>query len=111
MVKKTHLERGDIVWIDFDPTKGHEQSGKRPSVVISPNKYNSLLGMVVVCPITKISKGYFFEVPISGLPEKSFALVDQLRSVDCVARVVKRAGKVSDYEMTEILAKVSVLLQ
>ena len=111
MVKRIHLERGDIVWADFSPTKGHEQSGLRPAIIISPGKYNSLLNMVIVCPVTKISKGYFFEVPIAGLLEKSFVLVDQLRSVDSKIRIKKRTGKVSEDEILEIMAKMALLVQ
>ena len=54
------LERGDIVWIDFSPTKGHEQSGGRPAVVISPLKYNTLYALALVCPLTTKYKKYFF---------------------------------------------------
>ena len=111
MVKQNRLERGDVVWINFNPTKGHEQSGLRSAVVISPGKYNLLLNMIIVCPMTKANKGYFFEVPIAGLSEKSFVLVDQLRSVDSKVRIKRRTGKVSEDEMLEILAKLAVLLQ
>ena len=109
--KKFTLDRGDIVWVDFNPTKGHEQSGVRPAVVVSPLKYNAISTMVLACPITKKHKGYFFEVPINELPEKSFALVDQPRSVDSKVRIKRHTGRVSDDEMYEILARIAILLQ
>lgn len=105
------LERGDIVWINFSPTKGHEQSGLRPAVVISALKYNSFSGLVLVCPMTSKCKDYFFEVPIEGSQGKSFILTDQIRSFDIKERVIKKTGKISESEINEMLAKISVLFQ
>ncbi|MFZ2522216.1 MAG: type II toxin-antitoxin system PemK/MazF family toxin [Minisyncoccia bacterium] len=109
--KLKNLERGDVVWIDFSPTKGHEQSGLRPGVVISPSKYNSLTGMVLVCPVTSKSKNYFFEVEVELLKGKSSVLVDQVRSFDIKERIKKKTGRVSGLEVEEIQAKISVLFQ
>lgn len=94
MVKKPEIpKRGDIVWIDFSPTKGHEQSGLRPAVVISSIEYNSFSGLVLVCPMTSKRKGYFFEVPIEGPKIKSFVLSDQIRSFDIRERIKKIRAK------------------
>ena len=54
-------ERGDIVWIDLNPQAGHEQSGRRPALVISPKEYNKKVGLAIFCPITNQVKGYPFE--------------------------------------------------
>src|SRR3989344_3869284 len=110
MVKKSlNIERGDIVWVDFSPTKGHEQSGLRPAVVMSPIKYNSFSGLALVCPITSKRKNYFFEVEARCLKTKSFVLADQIRSVDIKERTKKTKDKLSESEVNEILAKVLVL--
>ncbi|MEK6537248.1 MAG: type II toxin-antitoxin system PemK/MazF family toxin, partial [Actinomycetota bacterium] len=45
-------ERGDAVWISFDPQAGHEQAGHRPAVVLTPAEYNGKVGLAVLCPIT-----------------------------------------------------------
>ncbi len=112
MVKKSEtIERGDVIWINFPPTKGHEQSGLRPAVVISPVEYNSFSGLVLACPMTTKHKDYFFEVAIEGPKGKSFVLVDQIRSIDIKERIKKKDGKLKESEINEILAKVSVLLQ
>ena len=112
MVKKSLiLERGDIAWVDFSPTKGHEQSGLRPCVVVSSTKYNSFSSLVLVCPITSKRKNYFFEIEIKGLKTKSFVLADQIKSVDIKERIRKTASKLSESEINEILAKASVLFQ
>jgi mRNA interferase MazF len=104
-------ERGDIVWIDFSPTRGHEQSGLRPGVVISLAKYNAITGLVLVCPMTSKQKDYFFEVPIEGLKGKSFVLADHIRSFDIKERIRKTTGKVSTLEINEILARASTLFK
>ena len=105
------LDRSDIVWIDFSPTKGHEQSGLRPAVVLSTADYHSLTGLVLVCPVTSKHKDYFFEVAITGLEKKSFALSDQLRTFDINERVIKKTGKVSEVQINEILGRASVLFK
>ena len=61
-------QRGDAVWIDFNPQTGSEQAGRRPAVVLSPGAYNGKVGLALLCPITSQAKGYPFEVAIpSGL--------------------------------------------
>ncbi|HLD19608.1 MAG TPA: type II toxin-antitoxin system PemK/MazF family toxin [Candidatus Nanoarchaeia archaeon] len=82
------LGRGDVVWLDFTPTKGHEQSGRRPAVVLSPKEYNEKSGLFLVCPVTSKIKGYPFEVQIGGKITGAI-LVDQLRSVDWKERNAK----------------------
>lgn len=104
-------KRGDIVWIDFSPTKGHEQSGLRPSVVVSTFEYNSFAGLVLVCPMTSKRKNYFFEVAIEGPQKKSFVLSDQIRSFDIKERIKKITGKVSELEINGILARASTLFK
>ena len=71
MVKaKTYVpKRGDAVWITLNPQAGHEQAGRRPAVVLSPEIYNGKVGLSILCPITSQVKGYPFEVKIPvGLP-------------------------------------------
>ena len=75
------FKRGDIVWLEFTPTRGHEQSGRRPAIVLSPQNYNEKTGLMLVCPITSKVKEYPFEVIIKGRV-KGAILVDQVRSVD-----------------------------
>jgi len=76
-------DRGDVVWLMFDPQAGHEQAGRRPALVISPKAYNAKIGLSFVCPITGQAKQYPFEVGIpSGLPVSGVVLADQLKSLD-----------------------------
>lgn len=95
MVKYTP-KRGDIVWLNFNPQKGHEQAGKRPAFVISPEKYNKATGLMLCCPITSKKKGYPFEVALQNLPIEGVILCDQIKSLDFRARDARLACSVTD---------------
>lgn len=57
-------DRGDFIWLDFDPQSGTEQAGRRPALVVSPRDFNIATGLAAVCPITNTATGSKFEVPI-----------------------------------------------
>lgn len=76
-------DRGDVVWIDFNPQTGHEQAGRRPAVTLSPALYNGRTGLALLCPITNQIKGYPFEVTIpQGWNVTGVVLADQVKSLD-----------------------------
>lgn len=104
-------ERGDIVWLDFNPQAGREQAKRRPAIVLSPEAYNRKVGLAIVCPITSKSKGYPFEVRLSDdLPISGVVLSDQIKSMDWRARKIDFIGHVPISVMAEIAAKIAVLL-
>ena len=111
MARRYVPERGDIVWLQFNPQAGHEQSGIRPALVISPKSYNSKVGLALFCPITTKIKGYPFEVDI---PEKSKAsgtiLSDQIKSLDWRVRNAKKIERIPDEVIQEVLAKIESLI-
>lgn len=100
---------GDIIWLNFTPQAGHEQAGHRPAVVLTPKAYNKSTGLLICCPLTTQVKGYPFEVNIDG-SRKNVALSDQVKSLDWRIRQAVFKGKVSDSELEEIRAKISVLI-
>ncbi|MFZ3122240.1 MAG: endoribonuclease MazF [Thermodesulfovibrionales bacterium] len=105
-------DRGDVVWINLNPQSGHEQSGHRPVLVLSPSPYNGKVGLMVCCPITTQSKGYPFEVAISNNPKVTgVILADQVKSLDWKARGVKKQGEVSEFELKETLKKLKVVIE
>jgi len=80
-------ERGDVVWISFDPQAGCEQAGHRPALVLSPASYNNRVGLMLLCPITNKVKEYPFEVNIpTGLKVTGVILADQIKSLDWLVR-------------------------
>jgi mRNA interferase MazF len=105
-------DAGDLVWIDLDPTLGHEQSGHRPAIVLTPRQYNERSGLCIMCPITSRARSYPFEVAIPhGNAIFGVILVDQLRSVSWEKRYVKMAGVVSAALVDEVRERLAVLLQ
>jgi mRNA interferase MazF len=104
-------QRGDVVWLEFNPQAGSEQAGRRPALVISPKSYNRRVGLAVVCPITSRVKGYPFEVELpEGLQAKGAVLCDQIKSLDWRARHATRMGTVPDATMQEVTARILVLV-
>lgn len=104
-------ERGDFVWIDLYSRTGHEQSGRRPGIVLSPKAYNRKTGLCILCPATRQAKGYAFEVQlIDKKGQASAVLADHVRSVDWRARKVQFIQKSSNDVIEEIVAKLEALI-
>ena len=104
-------ERGDLVWIVFDTTAGHEQAGRRPALVLSPAVANQVLGLGYFCPITSTSKGYPFEVAmIHGGPVSGVLLVDQIRAFDWRARKATFIAKADAALLAAVTQKLKMLL-
>jgi len=103
---------GDLVWINFDPQAGSEQSGRRPALVLSGETYNRRTGLALFCPITSRVKGYPFELTLpAGLSIKGVVLVDQVRSLDWRVRQVEPAGVVPASILEMVHQKLDVLME
>ena len=104
-------ERGDIVWITMDPTVGHEQSGRRPAVVLSPAAYNGKVGLAILCPLTSQVKGYPFEVQVpEGLPVEGVVLADQAKSLDWRARGAELLCTLPQESTSAVLQRLETLV-
>ena len=104
-------DRGDAVWISFDPQAGHEQAGRRPALVLSPAAYNERAGLALLCPITNQAKGYPFEIPLpAGLAVTGVVLSDHVKSLDWQARKVLRICEVPNEVTTQVLQRIGTLL-
>ncbi len=102
---------GDVLWITFNPQAGHEQAGRRPALVLSPQNYNGKIGLAILCPITNQIKGYPFEVLLpAGLPVAGAVLSDQIKSLDWRARNAELICTLPDETVSEILQKLGTLL-
>ena len=103
--------RGDVVWISLNPQAGHEQAGRRPAVVLSPQSYNGKVGLAILCPITSQPKGYPFEVLLpAGLPVAGAILSDQVKSLDWRARNAELICSLPAGTISEALQKLATLL-
>jgi len=103
-------DEGDVVWLQFNPQKGHEQAGHRPAVVLTKKQYNGKTGLLVCVPVTNQAKGYPFEVALSDKKVTGVALSDQVKSLDWKARNATKKGSTTQAEMREIRAKLKVLV-
>jgi len=110
------MKRGEIWLVGLDPTSGHEQKGRRPVLIVSPEAFNWITKVPVVLPIT--SGGNFarmagFAVPLAEAGTKTTGIVrcDQPRALDLAARGGKKLESVPDAIMGEVLARVAVIFE
>ena len=101
---------GDVVWIALTPQAGHEQAGRRPAVVLSPEDYNRKTGLAILCPITSQIKSYPFEVLLpAGLPVAGAILSDQVKNLDWRARNAELICTLPTETISEVLRKLVTL--
>ncbi len=104
MVKKYIPQQGDLVLVDLNPTKGHEQKGYRPAAVLSNNYFNQYTKMVVVCPISSNEKEFPTHYILKDAKNiKGAVLCEHVRSIDYNARNLKFVEKLSDKDFVSIL--------
>ena len=103
-------ERGDAVWLVFDPQAGNEQARRRPAIVLSPKAYNTKSSISIVCPITSKVKGYPFEVTLPGnFPIQGVILSDQIKSLDWKVRKAEFICPLPLSILDEVIAKLKPL--
>ena len=104
-------ERGDVVWLTFDPKAGHEQAGRRPAVVLSPAIYNAKSGLALFVPVTSQVKGYPFEVILpEGLRVSGAVLADHIKNLDWRARKAELISRLPAEVVAQVLRRAAVLL-
>ena len=98
--------RGDIVWADLDPTQGHEQSGRRPVLVLSQDVFNERSGTVIACALTSQEPRALFplslELTLPKLPKRSWVKISQIRTLS-VKRLGKRLGRVTVEQLEQVI--------
>jgi mRNA interferase MazF len=105
------MDSGDIVWVNFDPAFGHEQSGRRPALVLSNVTYNARSSFAIVCPITSSGKFWPFNVALPPGTETitGSVVVDQIKTIDC-RRVVSPPVERVDREFLKRVEDVLALI-
>jgi len=98
--------RGDIFWADLNPTKGHEQAGLRPVLVLSQEVFNEKSGTVIAIALTSQPQRASFpltlELSSPRLPKQTWAKISQIRTLS-VARIGKKLGRASDQELQQVV--------
>ena len=113
MVRSNYIpKRGDVVRLTLTPQVGHEQAGRRPVLVLSPEGYNKKVGLALCCPLTNQIKGYPFEVIVpSDLSVTGAILADQVKSLDWRRRKAECICALPAKIISEVLQKLKVLLE
>ncbi len=98
--------RGEVYWANLDPTKGHEQSGLRPVLVLSQDVFNDRSGVVIAVALTSQPQraGFPLTLPLSApaLPKKSWVKISQIRTLSR-ERLGKRIAKISPEELDLVI--------
>jgi mRNA interferase MazF len=104
-------DRGDLVYLSFDPQAGHEQAGRRPAIVLSPKSFNQATGFAAFCPITNQTKGYPFEVKLTQEDIiTGVILSDQIKTLDWKAIRCEIVGQAPTAVTKEVLDKIHTFL-
>jgi mRNA-degrading endonuclease toxin of MazEF toxin-antitoxin module len=110
------MKRGEIWLVGLDLSEGHEQKGRRPVLIVSPEAFNHVTKVPVVLPVT--SGGNFartagFAVPLTGAGTKTTGVVrcDQPRALDLRARGGKKLESIPSETMDEVLAKLATIFE
>lgn len=98
--------RGDVIWAELDPTKGNEQAGRRPVLVLSQDVFNERSGTVIAVAITSNEpKAHFpltLELTHTKMPKRSWVKISQVRTLS-VLRLGKRIGRASSEEIAQVI--------
>lgn len=104
-------DRGDLVYVNFNPQSGHEQAGNRPGIILSPRAFNETTGFASVCPITNTIRGWGYEVQLpNGLAFQGVILTDQVKNLDWNARNIRVKGQAPEEIVYDCLAKIHTFL-
>jgi mRNA interferase MazF len=104
------MNRGDLYWINLDPTQGSEIRKKRPCVIISATPINKARRTVVIIPLTSKTKAFPpITIPIKCLNKTGVAVCDQIRAVD-KNRLIKQIGSIDEKELRQLEASLGQIL-
>lgn len=97
-------KQGDIVYLDFNPIKGHEQKGIRPAIVISNSTFNEYTKMVILCPITSNTKIFPTHYILEDTKKiKGSVLCEHIRSIDYESRKIKFVEHASENDLLSVI--------
>jgi len=96
------VKQGDIIKIDLDPTKGHEQAEYRPVIVINNAVHSRASNMTIVCPVTNTERNNPLHVELKNMQTTGYVMCDQIRAIDIRARNYKIVESVDEDTLWEI---------
>ena len=105
-------KQGDLVFLNFKPTKGHEQTGYRPAMVVSNNVFNKNTKMVMVCPITSNDKYFPTHYNLEDSKQiKGSVLCEHIRSIDYDSRNLKFIEKASNNDLLSVIMLINACVE
>ena len=112
MVKQYIPKMGDIVMINFNPTKGHEQQGYRPAIVVSNDVFNTYTKMAMVCPISSNIKDFptHYKLEDSKKIEGS-VFTEHIRSIDFTEKKIKFVEKASNNDILSVISLLEACIE
>lgn len=103
-------ERGDIIWLDFEPTKGKGIGKYRPALVLSSGSYNRKTGLLICCPVSTSIRGGATEVPVNNLDKPSVVASSLIQTLSWKDRKAKFITKADDEVFDEVILRIIPLL-
>lgn len=103
--------QGEFIWVEFDPSAGREQRGRRPALVVSSSSYNQNSSVCIACPVTTGGKPWPWRVALGeGSPVQGWVLVDQIKTIDLKARAARKSDQFAlPADMKKVLTFMSLL--
>ncbi|MBI5447918.1 MAG: type II toxin-antitoxin system PemK/MazF family toxin [Gammaproteobacteria bacterium] len=102
--------RNDIIWLDFEPTKGKEIGKYRPAFVLSSREYNKQTGLLICCPISTSIRGHQTEVILTNLETPSVVAASIIQTLSWKERKVKFIGFANEGILEEVLSRLLPLI-
>ena len=103
-------DRNDIVWLDFEPTKGKEIGKYRPALVLSAKAYNKATGLLICCPISTSIRGAATEVALGNLKSPSVVAANLVMTMDWTQRKVKKETEAEPRLLENVLQRLLPLI-
>jgi mRNA interferase MazF len=105
-------QKGDFIYVSFDPQAGHEQKGRRPALIVSNDSFNRRTGLALLCPVTNTDRKIPFHLPIEETSLLTgFVMVEQVKSFDYKARNATFIEKASKELLEDVLAIIDIFLK
>lgn len=103
-------DRNEIVWLDFEPTKGKEIGKYRPAFVLSSRDYNARTGLLICCPVSTSIRGHATEVPVTNLDRPSVVAANLIQTLSWKERHAKFISQAQEDVMAQVVLRILPLL-
>ena len=103
-------DQGDLAWISFDPQAGREQAKNRPALILTASDFNATTGLLVVCPVTHTERPWRTRVKLVGTATIGFIMIEQVKSVDWLARGAAFIERVPRSLLDDVKARIATML-